>query len=44
MRFNLYKPCDDCPFLKCDKAIRLTQGRVKDISNAMLDSQGSSFA
>ena len=44
MRFNLYKPCDSCPFLKSDKGCRLTVDRVKEIAGMMLQSQGSTFA
>lgn len=33
------KPCSDCPFLK-KGGIRLTQARVKEIAEVLLDSQG----
>lgn len=44
MRFNLYKPCDSCPFLKSKEGCRLTVGRVKEIAGMMLQPQGSTFA
>jgi len=42
MKFDLYKPCSDCPFLR-KGGIRLTLPRVREIAGAMLDSQGSTF-
>ena len=42
MKFDLYKPCSDCPFLR-KGGIRLTLPRVREIAGVMLDSQGSTF-
>ncbi len=42
MKFDLYEPCSNCPFLK-KGGIRLTQSRVRDIAGMMLDSQGGMF-
>lgn len=43
MRFDLYKPCSNCPFLK-KGGIGLSADRVREIAGAMLDSQGATFA
>ena len=43
MHFDLRKPCEDCPFLR-EGGIRLRRERVLEIAEAMLDSQGSTFA
>jgi hypothetical protein len=41
--YDLKKPCDNCPFLK-KGGVRLTQGRVQEIADAMLNWNGSTFA
>lgn len=43
MRFNLKRPCDDCPFLK-EGGIRLRKERARDIAEMMLSRDGGSFA
>ena len=43
MRFDLLNPCSNCPFLK-KGGIALTPGRVLEIAEPFLDSQGSTFA
>jgi hypothetical protein len=43
MKFDLKKPCSNCPFLRTDGAIRLRAGRVRDIHNVVTASQGGSF-
>ena len=42
MRFDLLKPCSNCPFLKKD-GIRLMLSRVREIAGAMLSTQGATF-
>lgn len=43
MRFDLLKPCSNCPFLK-KGGVRLHPARIEQIAGAMLDSQGATFA
>jgi hypothetical protein len=44
VRFDLKRPCDNCPFRK-ERGVRyLAPARVAQIAAAMLDSQGSTFA
>jgi len=43
MRFDLKKPCSDCPFLR-KGGIRLTQKRVREIAASILSTQGSTFS
>lgn len=43
MKFGLKKPCDSCPFLRTDGAVRLRAGRIRDIHNVVTGSQGGSF-
>lgn len=43
MKFELKKPCSNCPFLRVG-GVRLTQGRVREIAGVMLNSQGGTFA
>lgn len=40
MKFDLYKPCHDCPFLK-KGGIRLTTERVDDICDSIMQSSGN---
>lgn len=44
MRFDLKKPCDNCPFRRKGGVRYLAPVRVREIAHAMLDSQGSTFA
>lgn len=43
MRFDLLKPCSNCPFLR-KGGVRLMEFRVREIAGAMLDTQGTVFA
>jgi hypothetical protein len=43
VKFDLKKPCHNCPFLK-KGGIRLYRSRVEEIAGAMLESQGATFA
>lgn len=43
MRFDLTRPCGNCPFLK-KGGVRLSSARVSQIASAMLSSQGATFA
>jgi hypothetical protein len=43
MKFDLKKPCANCPFLKTDGAVRLRADRVREIHNTVTGSQGGSF-
>lgn len=43
MKFEMKRPCDNCPFLK-KGGIRLTRARVREIAGGMLGSNGASFA
>lgn len=43
MHYDMKAPCDDCPFLK-EGGIRLTEARVLQITHAVTDSRGSTFA
>ncbi len=43
MKFDMARPCDNCPFLKVG-GIRLTRGRVREISGGMLSPNGHTFA
>lgn len=44
MRFELKRPCDNCPFRKEGGVRHLAPERVAQIAGAMLDSQGATFA
>jgi hypothetical protein len=45
MRFELRRPCPECPFADIPTAVRhLRARRVAEIAGAMLESQGSTFA
>lgn len=44
MRFDLKRPCDNCPFRRKGGVRYLAPRRVAEITHAMLDSQGSTFA
>lgn len=43
MHFDLHVPCSSCPFLR-KGGIRLTKGRVKQITRDILSDQGKTFA
>lgn len=43
MNYDLKKPCADCPFLKSDKAVRLSKARAKEIAGMMLSPNGGDF-
>lgn len=43
MKFDIKKPCDDCPFRR-EGGIRLRRSRAEEIAEGMLSSQGSTFA
>lgn len=43
MKFDLKRPCDNCPFLRVG-GVRLLPDRVREIAEGMLDSQGTTFA
>lgn len=43
MRFDLKKPCSNCPFLRIG-GVRLLPARVREIAGMMLSPQGSTFA
>lgn len=43
MRFNLIRPCDDCPFLK-HGGIRLRKARAEEIGGMMISRDGGTFA
>jgi hypothetical protein len=42
MKFDLTKPCDQCPFRR-GTPIRLTEARVHEIASTMLSAQGGTF-
>ena len=42
MKFQLTKPCDQCPFRR-GTPIRLTEARVHEIASQMLSTQGGTF-
>jgi hypothetical protein len=37
------KPCPECPFLRGERAVRLTLGRIQEIAGNMLSSSGGEF-
>lgn len=43
MKWDLLKPCSNCPFLK-KGGIALMPGRVREIGGLMLESQGGTFS
>lgn len=43
MKWDLRRPCDDCPFRK-EGGIRLTAGRIHEIAGGMLSPDGTTFA
>jgi hypothetical protein len=43
MEFTMTVACNDCPFRKAG-GIRLTKGRIRELSRMMLDSQGGTFS
>jgi hypothetical protein len=43
VKFEMTKPCADCPFLK-EGGIRLRRKRIVEIAGGMLSSNGSTFA
>lgn len=43
MKFDLKKPCANCPFLRSDKRVDLRRARIKEIHQYMTDAQGASF-
>jgi len=42
MKWDMQKPCDNCPFLK-KGGIRLTEGRVRELAQNILNDQGGTF-
>jgi hypothetical protein len=44
VRFDLKRPCDNCPFRRRGGVRYLAPARVMEIAHAMLDFQGSTFA
>lgn len=44
MKFDLKKPCDNCPFLRDNRAVRLKPVRAFQIGSQMLSWNGGSFA
>ena len=42
MRYDLKKPCDECPFLR-EGGVRLTRERIKEIAGMMLSANGGHF-
>lgn len=44
MRFELKRPCDNCPFRREGGVRHLAPERVAQIAGAMLDGQGATFA
>lgn len=41
MRFDLTRPCENCPFRKDGKGVELLPGRWKDIKRALIDKQAT---
>ena len=44
MKFDLKKPCTECPFTRGPKAVRVTVGRTRDLIDAMVEEPGSTFS
>lgn len=43
MRFDLKKPCPECPFRRTDGAVRLSRGRAHQVAQNMVEWHGGSF-
>jgi len=43
MKFDLRKPCDDCPFRRVG-GVQLTRGRVREIARLVTSNPGATFA
>jgi hypothetical protein len=43
VKFDLKRPCSNCPFLNRDDAVRLRAGRIREIHDVVTASQGGSF-
>lgn len=43
MRYDMKRPCDNCPFLKTG-GIRLGKSRIREIVRTVTDSQGATFS
>ncbi len=39
----MHKPCNNCPFLRAESAVRLTSARVEEIAGLMLNPSGGEF-
>lgn len=42
-KYDLKKPCDNCPFRRGKKAIKLTEGRLYELTDLMLNPGGGEF-
>lgn len=43
MKYDLKKPCTNCPFLRSEKRVNLRYDRIAEIHNYMTAAQGGSF-
>lgn len=43
MKFDLKKPCANCPLLRSDKRVSLRHARIREIHRYLTDAQGASF-